>query len=294
MSILSFSSDVKEELSKINNLADKEALKFELLGYLISNNIRILKEEIKYSTESEYNINRFGKLLSNTNVDYKIKISGKVYSITFPDINLDIIEYRSDGIVAVKELKQITDERILKSIVRGAFLGAGSLNEPSSKYHLEIVLSTKESAEWLMEILAKFNIYCKLLIRERGYSIYIKEGEQISNLLAFIGANKSVLKFEEIRVIRDTKNNVNRIVNCETYNLGKAVNAAVMQINAINKIKESGKFEQLPKNLRVMAELRLQNPDATLTQLGQLLKKPLGKSGVNHRLRTICKIADEL
>lgn len=291
---MSFSSNVKEELSKMNNLIDKESLKAELLGYLISNNTKILREEIKYSTESEYNINRFGKLLNNTNTDYKIKVSGKVYSITFPEIRLNTIEYQSDGLIAKPEVQNIEDDKILRAIIRGAFLGGGSLNEPSNKYHLEIILSTKNSAEWIIAILSKFNITGKLLTREKGYSIYIKEGEQISNLLALMGANKSVLEFEQIRVIRDTKNNVNRMVNCETHNLEKAVTAAVTQINAIKKIKKAGKFEQLPKNLKLIAELRLKNPDATLAQLGALLKKPLGKSGVNHRLRVICQIADEL
>ncbi len=294
MKQLSFSSSVKEELSKMNNLADKEIVKAELLGYLISNNTKILKDGIKYSTESEYNINRFGKLLSNVKINYKIKVVGKLYSITFPEINLDNFEYQSDGIIATHEIKENKEEKILKAVVRGAFLGGGSLNEPSNKYHLEIILSTKNSVEWIVNILKQFNINSKILTREKGFSVYIKEGEQISNFLAFIGANKSVLEFEQIRVIRETKNNVNRMVNCETYNLEKAITASVTQVNAINKIKQSGKFEELPKNLRVMAELRLQNPDATLTQLGQLLKKPLGKSGVNHRLRVLCQIAEEL
>lgn len=291
---MSFSGDVKEELSKMPNLGDKESLRAELLGYLISNNTKILKEEIRYSTENEYNINRFGKLLSNTNTDYNIKISGKIYSITFKEINLNSIEYQSDGLIAKLEAKNIKDDKILRALIRGTFLGGGSVNNPSNKYHLEIILSTKNSAEWIISILKKFNIKAKILAREKGYSVYVKEGEQISNLLALMGASKSVLEFEQIRVIRDTKNNVNRAVNCETYNLERAVTAAVIQINAINKIKKAGKFEQLPKNLKVVAELRLQNPDATLVQLGQLLKKPLGKSGINHRLRVICQIADEL
>lgn len=294
MKAVSFSSNVKEELSKISNLTDRECVEAELLGYLISNNTKILREVIKYSTESEYNINRFGKLLSNTNTDYKIKLSGKVYSIIFPEVKLTSIEYQSDGLIAKQEAKNIKEDRVLKSIIRGAFLGGGSINDPSNKYHLEIILSTKNSAEWLIEILAKFNIIAKIFIRERGYSIYIKEGEQISNMLALIGANTSVLKFEQVRVIRDTKNNVNRMVNCETYNLEKTVTAGVTQINAINKIKKAGKFEQLPRNLKVVAELRLQNPDVSLAQLGLLLKNPLGKSGVNHRLRQICQIASEL
>lgn len=291
---MSFSGKVKEELSKMNNLSDKESVKMELLGYLISNNTKIFTNELKYSTENEYNINRFGKLLDNININYKIKLSGKVYSIMFGKIELENIEYKEDTIAVKEDVKNIINEKLIKSIIRGVFLGAGTINEPSNKYHLEIILSTMESAKFIVNMLLKFNILGKILTREKGFSIYIKEGEQISNLLALMGANKAVLEFEEIRVIRDTKNNINRQVNCETYNLEKAVTAAVTQIEAINKIKQAGKFNELPKNLKIIAELRLQNPDATLTQLGELLKKPLGKSGVNHRLRMICKIASEL
>ena len=131
----------------------------------------------------------------------------------------------------------------------------------------------------------------KELERKNGYSLYIKEGEEISKFLAFIGANSSVLKFEEIRVIRDMKNNVNRKVNCETANLNKTINAAVKQIDAIKKIKARGNFENLSENLREIANLRLENPDASLVELGQMLKNPIGKSGVNHRLNQLIELS---
>ena len=124
-------------------------------------------------------------------------------------------------------------------------------------------------------------------------TLYLKDGEIISNFLALIGASSSVLKFEEIRVLREMKNNVNRIVNCETANLNKTINASIEQIEAIRKLKENGKFNNLSDNLKEIANLRLENPDMSLSDLGKKLDKPLGKSGVNYRLKKIMEIADE-
>ena len=125
-------------------------------------------------------------------------------------------------------------------------------------------------------------------------SLYLKEGEDISKLLAFIGANKAVLKFEEIRVLRDMRNNVNRIVNCETANLNKTINAALKQIDDIKYIKKMNKFNKLSKGLQEIANLRLNNSDSSLIELGKMLDNPIGKSGVNYRLKSISKFADEL
>jgi len=289
---MSFSSQVKETLSKISNLANKEVVKFELIGYLISNNTVYKNGKITYKTENEYNINRFSKLLSNLNIlNYKIDIKGNNYIITCSKIeNIEEINYLDEDIEYIGEE---TKEELLKAIIRGAFLGAGSVNNPESKYHLEIILSTDTNAEKMIKMLSEFTIQAKKLVRKNGYSIYIKDGEEISKLLALIGANSSVLKFEEIRVLRDMKNNINRKVNCETANLNKTVNAAVKQIEAIKKLKKTGEFENLSENLKEIAMLRLENPDASLIELGEMLKNPIGKSGVNHRLKQIENLAEK-
>lgn len=124
--------------------------------------------------------------------------------------------------------------------------------------------------------------------------IYIKDGEEISKFLAFIGANAAMLKFEEIRVIKETKNNINRLVNCETANLNKTVNASVMQIEDIKLIRKLKKFDDLPKGLKEIAQAREENPELTLEQLGLSLTTPIGKSGVNHRLKKLHEIAESL
>lgn len=287
---MSFSSELKESLSKISNLSNKEVVKYELIGYLISNNTIYKNGKTIYKTENEYNINRFSKLLSNINIsNYKIDIKGNNYIITAPKIeNIDEIMYLEQDI----EYKGETDkEELLKGVIRGAFLGAGSINNPESKYHLEIILSTKNNAENIINILETFTIRAKKLERKNGYSIYIKDGEEISKLLALIGANSSVLKFEQIRVLRDMKNNINRKVNCETANLNKTVNAAVRQIEAIKKLKKTGEFDKLSESLKEIAKIRIENPDASLVELGQMLKAPIGKSGVNHRLNKILEIS---
>lgn len=288
---MSFSSDLKEELSKISNLNKKDEVKYELIGYLISKNATVIKNSVRYATESEYNINRFSKLLKNLNIDNNIEFDGKSFIITFKVKNLiEEIEVK-DKYLEIK-FKNIENENYKRAIIRGAFLGAGSINNPNKTYHLEINLSTKNNMQFLYDIIKQFNINCKKL--ENKNSIYLKEGEEISLIIALIGANSSVLKFEDIRVQKEMSGKVNRIVNCQTANLNKTLNASVEQIDAIRKLQQSSKFNKLDDNLKEIALLRLEYPDMSLLELGQKLKVPLGKSGVNYRLKRIIKIADEL
>ncbi len=286
---MSFSTDVKEELSKISNLANKQCVKLEFLGYSKSNNVSIVDNTLRFSTESEYNINRYGKLLNNLNSnDYKIELQGKNYVITSRD--KQILKIVQENIAEVQMRNDVEE----KAFVRGCFLGSGSINNPENKYHMEIIFKEKETANFVLNILEKYNIYFKLLEKTNCNSIYSKDGEEISKFLAFIGANSAVLKFEDIRVYRDMRNNVNRLVNCETANLTKTVGAAVKQIEAIKRIKEEGKFTELTDNLKEIAELRIKYPESSLTELGKMTNPPIGKSGVNHRLKAIMKIAEEL
>ena len=291
---MSFSKSVKEELSKISNLAKKDVVKAELIGYLITNNVSIKNNKVKYSTESEYNINRFAKLLNNVNISkYKIEIQGKVFSIT---INEELkfaneLDFNNQSIKLNESIKEFCNTEILeKALVRGSFLGSGSLNNPEKTYHLEIIYSCEDNVNYIKQLLEKYDIQIKKL----NTSLYLKDGEEISKLLAFIGANKAVLKFEEIRVFRDMRNNVNRIVNCETANLNKTINAALKQIEDIKFIKKMNKFNELSEGLQEIANLRLENSDISLVELGKLLNNPIGKSGVNYRLKCISQFADEL
>ena len=289
---MSFSTDVKEELSKLSNLANKDSVKAEMYGYLSTNNISEENGCIRFSTENEYNINRFAKLLNNLNITkYDIEIVGKNFIIKISKAESNNLK------VLFEEYKIEKIENLEKAYIRGAFLGSGSINNPKNKYHIEITLNSASKAEDILEILSKYGINFKMLYanneNKSKNSIYSKDGEEISKFLAFIGANSSVLKFEEIRVYRDMRNNVNRIVNCETANLAKTVDAAVKQINAINKLKENGKFNSLPDNLKELANLRIENPESSLIELGKKLKEPVGKSGVNYRMKKILELGEE-
>ena len=204
------------------------------------------------------------------------------------------MKYNKSEISLKEDVVEQEDKECLKAIIKGLFLGSGSINNPENKYHLEIVLNQEENLEDSIKILEKLRIRSKKMTTKNKYSIYIKEGEEISKFLALIGANKAVMRFEEIRVQKEMKGKVNRLVNCETANLNKTLNASIEQIAAIKKLQKTGEFNKLNDNLKEIAKLRLENPDMSLTDLGKILKEPIGKSGVNHRLRKIQQIAEEL
>lgn len=280
---MSFSTELKKEISKLDNLSNKEAVKYELIGYLISSNISEEKNKIKFSTENEYNINRFSRLLNNMEIyNYDIAVQGNLFVIT---VNKSILE-------KIETIENLNAEQI-KWLIRGTYLGSGSINNPEKKYHVEIGISKKSDAEIIINYLKKYDIKSNLTEKNGEYAIYLKDGEEISKFLALIGANKAVLKFEEIRVQREMNNKINRIVNCETANLNKTINASIEQIEAIKKLKSNKKFEKLDDYLKEIAELRLKNPNASLIELGKMLKQPIGKSGVNYRLKKIMEIANE-
>ena len=186
------------------------------------------------------------------------------------------------------------EEQIAKLYIREQFIKSGFMSDPNKEYHLEILLKNKKRAEELKALLENFHIQSKTTKKGNGYIVYIKDGEEISNFLALIGANNAVLRFEEIRVLKDARNNVNRIVNCETANLNKTLEASKLQIENIKYLKEHKKFNSLPENLKEVAEIRLKNPDLSYEEIGNLLKKPISKSGVSHRLSKINSIAEEL
>ncbi len=186
------------------------------------------------------------------------------------------------------------DEQLARLCIREAYIKSGSMNDPNKKYHLQIMFKSNKKAQEMQAILQHFEIYPRIIKKEKEYMLYLKDGEEISEFLALIGANNSVLKFEEIRVLKETRNEINRIVNCETANLNKTIEAAVKQIEDIKLIKKKNKFNSLPESLKEIAELRIENPDVSLAELGKLLKNPIGKSGVNHRLKKISEIAEEI
>ena len=290
---MSFSSDIKIELANKKNLKNKKEVYFELLGYLCTKNSKIVENKsIKYSTESEYNINRYAKLLKNIGIeDYKIDIKGKTFYIDhkIPE-SIEIVSIDDEINITKTERAELLD----KALVRGSFLGGGYVNNPEKKYHFEINFSTENNLNEVYSILKEYEINTKKLVKEKSYTLYIKEGEEISKILAFIGGNSSVLKFEEARVIRDSSNKLNRLVNCETANFSKTIQAGKKQIEDIKFIKEKRKFSELSESLQEVANIRLKYPEASLAELAQAMGGKISKSGITHRLAAITKFADEL
>lgn len=177
--------------------------------------------------------------------------------------------------------------------LRGAFLGQGSVTDPSKGYHLELLTQEKEYADALLSLFRGFGIKAKVAAR-RGHAVYVKDADGIGEFLGLIGAHAAVLEWENVRIQKEMRNQINREVNCETANVDKAVEAALRQARNIRYVADRLGLERLPQPLRQVAEARLQNPEATLRELGDMLDPPLGKSGVNHRLRRLETLARQL
>ena len=181
-----------------------------------------------------------------------------------------------------------------RAFIRGAFLAAGSISAPEKFYHFEIVCPTEPKAEQLKNIIATFDIEAKIVPRKKYYVVYIKEGSQIVDILNVMEAPVSLMELENIRIVKEMRGSVNRQVNCETANINKTVSAAVKQIEDIRFIQSVAGLSGLPESLQEMARIRLERPEATLKELGEALEPPVGKSGVNHRLRKLSLVAEEL
>ncbi|GAW31374.1 DNA-binding protein WhiA [Carboxydocella sp. JDF658] len=188
----------------------------------------------------------------------------------------------------------LTRDCCKRAYLRGAFLGGGSVNDPERDYHLEIIVDNQEDGEAIVNLLRDLRLKGKLTARKNNFVVYLKEAEQIADFLSLIGANRARLELENARVVKEMRNNVNRLVNCETANLSKTVNAAVRQLENIRLLAERVGLSNLPEGLRQVAEARLNYPDISLKELGELLEPPLSKSGVNHRLRKLEQLASRL
>ena len=175
--------------------------------------------------------------------------------------------------------------------LRGAFLATGTLSDPGKGYHLEISSSSEDYAKSLNNFMNKLDLAAKMVLRRERYVVYLKESETIVELLNRMGAHKALLAFENIRITKDVRNNVNRAANCDSANLDKTMNAAQKQIEAIRLIEEKGAFSRMPRSLREIAEKRMDNPDMPLKALGEAFDPPISKSAVNHRLRKLMEFA---
>ncbi|MDI3533853.1 MAG: cell division protein WhiA [Thermosediminibacterales bacterium] len=313
---MSFSLKTKNEMSRI--LVDKDCCQTAELAALIrvGGSIEIKPEGkigLKFSTENAQVARKVFILIKkqfNLNTELLVRRKRRLkknnnYLVIVPPENgaqillreLNIVhESRDEGI----HLHYGINEKIIenfcckKAYIRGAFLSGGYISDPEKNYHLEIVLQNEKTAEDLSSLINTFDLNSKVLKRKDSYVVYLKEGEQIVKLLNIMGAHTALLNLENVRIFKDMRNKVNRLVNCETANLGKTIEASLRQTENILYIKNCIGLKHLSPPLKEIAELRLNFPDANLRELGKMIDPPIGKSGVNHRLRKLESIAKEL
>lgn len=308
---MSFSLDVKEEIAKqISSsrhcqLAELATI-INYCGLLAKNSQG--KDVLLISMEREPLYRKCFTLLKKTYNISDVSIDGYEkngrYEICISDADLVWDIFRGLGIVDKSGMfvgfnKRIDSTLIKNSCCRraflkGTFMCVGSMSDPSKGYHLEMVCENEEQAEQIREVLTTFEVEAKIICRKKYFVVYIKEGSAIVDFLGICEASVALMDFENQRIIKEMSNSINRKVNCETANIAKTVKAANRQVEDILLIKKVYGFERLPDGLREMAEVRLEYPDATLQELGELLDPPMGKSGVNHRLRKLCELAEEL
>lgn len=283
---MSFSGEVKEELAK--HISPARHCQIAELAAILNYCGQYGRDAegnytIGFQTENEAARRKGFTLLKKT---YNIGIDVSVRQNTY-----QILAYSSLEAVARALVQNACCKR---AFIRGAFLAAGSVSDPGKSYHFEIVCDTQERAALLQEMIGSFQIGAKITTRKNKYVVYVKEGSQIVDLLGVMEAHVALMEFENVRILKEVKNSVNRQVNCETANLGKTVSAAMKQLEDIRFIQKYYGFHRLPETLAEMAEVRLEHPSASLKELGQMLNPPVGKSGVNHRLRKLSILAEEL
>ena len=240
------------------------------------------------------------KLLPEKEHCLRAELTGILYAggrETYPK-SLDPLVVRLSSGISDKEFDRESPEVLQrpcckKAYLRGLFLSCGSVSDPEKMYHLEMVFSTAEEAREARDLIRLFNIPSKVIERKNRFVLYLKEGDVIAGFLALIGANSAVLELENIRVVKDVRNAVNRQVNCETANLEKTISASLEQAEAIRALMEKPVYQSLPLPLRQLAEMRLLYPESSLKELGELMDPPVSKSGVNHRMRKLMKFAEE-
>ena len=205
------------------------------------------------------------------------------------------VAVRSENIREILSSRELLSRDCCKrAYLRGWFLASGTVSDPSTHYNLEIVTSDREQALHISEILGEYDIAGKIHTRKGNFVVYIHEGQKIVDLLGLIGAHTALMNFENARIVKEVRAGVNRAVNCETANIRKTISASSRQIEDIEYIRDNYGFDKLPESLAEIAKLRLEFPESSLTELGEKLKTPIGKSGVNHRLRRLGELSEQL
>lgn len=309
---MSFSEKTKNELARIIS-QDRCCQMAELAGLVRMDGTILISAKnqvgLELTTENAAvarKVLRLAKLIFNVEIELRVKRKKRlkknnIYLLKIPPQNnvqeiLSTLGITKEGFLINPQVSPLATRKrcCRRSYLRGVFLGAGSVNDPESTYHLEIITTSEYYAQSLVELINKFGLEPKISTRKNWYVVYLKESEQIVTFLNIIEAHTALLNFESIRIQKDMRNKVNRLVNCETANLNKTIDAAFRQKENIKLIAETLGLDKLPPGLKQVAEIRLEHPDISLKELGEMTDPPLGKSGINHRMRKIEKIAENI
>ncbi|WP_334332372.1 MULTISPECIES: DNA-binding protein WhiA [unclassified Companilactobacillus] len=307
--MVSYASEVKQELTKL--VVHPEHARVELSALLRMNGSLSLQNhhfvltaqtenaaiarrifsliKQKYGIESELLVRKKMKLKKNNQYLVRLK-----YDTNRVLTDLDILDESGLSINTDVPEEVLNEDQRMRSYLRGAFLATGSVNNPeTSRYHLEIYSLYENHNDGIAQMMNYFHLNARTTKRRNGYIVYLKEAEKIADFLQLIGATNSMLKFEDIRIVRDMRNSVNRLVNCENANINKTVAAAERQIENIKHLQATVGLDSLPDKLREIAVLRLENPEVSLKELGEMVPSgPISKSGINHRLRKLNELAE--
>ncbi len=312
---MSFSREVKEELVKQVSsgrhccIAEFAAI-FSLCGKMKKD--RWNQPYLQIDTEN-LTVAQKSYMLLRKSFEVKVEVVVRNHNISSSNMSFSLIMKKHRDVMLILKAVKIVDDngnlwgnflqvhqRLVqntcckRAYLRGSFLVAGSITNPEKAYHLEIAVLSEAYAVQLQKMLTSFSVDAKIVERKKYYVLYIKEGSQIVDFLNIIEAHRALMELENVRIVKEVRNSVNRQVNCETANINKTVTAAAKQIEDIKYLQCKMGFSQLADGLREVAELRLDYPDVSLQELGGMLTSPLSKSGVNHRLRKISRIAEEL
>lgn len=309
---MSFSGNVKEELS--HQIAQARHCQIAELAALISMcgavvimpgekyRIKIHTEKIAVARKCFTLVTKTFNIRTDISVRRNLEKGSETYMLVIREHEdalrilqaTKLIGEREDAYSALHIVDPILVQQpcCKRAFLRGAFLAAGSMSDPNKAYHFEIVCTTVNMAEQLRRMMCSFSMDAKIVARKKMYVVYLKEGAQLVDMLNIMEAHVSLMELENVRILKEMRNAVNRKVNCETANINKTVSAAVKQVEDIRYIQQTIGLDKLSDGLKEMAILRLEHPDATLKELGEISDPPVGKSGVNHRLRKIGEIAE--
>lgn len=300
--VKSFSRMVKEEIFRIDE-ENMCCIKAEFSGILLFGAQKIKKDGISLITENPSVLGAFVSLARSLGLEFEvhqnteksIKYTAKISdTVLVAQIlyDLNLLDEGTGEVCCRLSAQTLQKLCCRRAFLRGAFLGAGVLSDPNKNYNLEIVTHCEQLCDELLGLLKSLDFEFKKVFRRNKYVLYLKNSEQIADLLSFLGAYKSQMELINIKIEKEIRNDVNRAANSETSNLIKTINASVEQIQAIQKIDKMIGLESLPDDLREIALLRLENKDLSLSELGGLLNPPLTKSGVNHRMKKIMAYID--